>query len=122
MEEAREVEFDAVAKDGSIIVSAISEHIENAGVHSGDSSIVFPTQRIYGSIERKIRQVATKLSHALSITGPMNIQFLAKDTEIYVIEMNVRASRTFPLVSKALKINFADAVVDAIMHKKMSFT
>jgi carbamoyl-phosphate synthase large subunit len=116
MDGAREIEFDAVAKDGSIIVSAMSEHIENAGVHSGDSSMVFPTQRIYASTERKIRDIATKLSHELNITGPMNIQFLAKDTDVYVIEMNVRASRTFPLISKALNINFADAVVDAIMR------
>jgi carbamoyl-phosphate synthase large subunit len=118
MDGAREIEFDAVAQDGVITVSALSEHIENAGVHSGDSSIVFPTQRTYASTERKIREIAQKLARELQITGPMNIQFLAKDTDVFVIEMNVRASRTFPLISKALKINFADAIVDAMMRKQ----
>lgn len=119
MDGAREIECDAVAQNGHIIVCALSEHIENAGVHSGDASIVFPTQRIFASTERKIQHIAHELTKQLHITGPLNIQFLAKDTDIYVIELNLRASRTFPLVSKALNINFADKIVDACMGEKI---
>jgi carbamoyl-phosphate synthase large subunit len=117
MENAKELEFDAVAQNGEILVYAISEHVENAGVHSGDATIVFPTQRVYASTEYKLRDISRLLAKELKITGPFNIQFLFKDNQPFVIEFNARASRTFPLLSKALNVNFPEASVDAFFKK-----
>lgn len=107
-ENAKEIEFDAVAQDGQIIVSAVAEHLENAGVHSGDATIVLPAQRVYLETLRKVRQAAVKLAAELSISGPFNIQFLAKNNEIKVIECNLRASRSMPFASKVLRQNFME--------------
>ncbi len=103
---AKEIEIDAVAKDGEIIVWAISEHIENAGVHSGDATLVLPPQRLYLETIRRIKIITKKLAKALNISGPFNIQFLARDNNIKVIECNLRASRSMPFVSKATGVNF----------------
>jgi carbamoyl-phosphate synthase large subunit len=108
IQEAKEIEIDAVAKEGEIVAYAISEHVEFAGVHSGDATIVFPPQKIYVETIRKIKRVAREISESLHISGPFNIQFLARDNDIKVIECNLRASRSFPFVSKVLKINFID--------------
>ena len=114
---AREIEFDAVAQKGRIQIYAISEHIENAGVHSGDATIVYPTQRVYASTERRIQKIAKDLARELEITGPINIQFLVKDNKVYVIEANLRASRTFPFLSKATRFNFAEVIVASFYGK-----
>ncbi|HPS65684.1 MAG TPA: ATP-grasp domain-containing protein, partial [Ignavibacteria bacterium] len=106
IENAKEIEFDAVAQKGEIVAYAISEHIEFAGVHSGDATIVFPAQKLYIETIRRIKRISRKISSGLNISGPFNIQFLAKDNDIKVIECNLRASRSFPFVSKVLKINF----------------
>jgi carbamoyl-phosphate synthase large subunit len=103
---AREIEIDAVADHGELILSAISEHIEDAGVHSGDATLVLPPQTLYIGTIRKVRQIAAKIARALSITGPFNIQFLAKQNEVKVIECNLRASRSFPFVSKVTGENY----------------
>ncbi|MCX6306089.1 MAG: carbamoyl-phosphate synthase (glutamine-hydrolyzing) large subunit [Bacteroidetes bacterium] len=108
IEEAKEIEMDAVARNGEIVAYAISEHVEFAGVHSGDATIVFPPQKIYVETIRKIKRVARGISGSLNISGPFNIQFLARENDIKVIECNLRASRSFPFVSKVLKINFID--------------
>ncbi|GMO35160.1 MAG: hypothetical protein Pg6B_05610 [Candidatus Azobacteroides pseudotrichonymphae] len=108
IQNAKEIEIDAVANGGEIITYAISEHIEFAGVHSGDATIQFPPQRLYVETVRKIKRLAKRIAQALLITGPFNIQFLAKDNEIKVIECNLRASRSFPFVSKILKLNFIE--------------
>lgn len=108
IEHAKEIELDAVARDGEIIVYAISEHIEFAGVHSGDATIQFPAQKLYVETVRRIKRISRQIAEALNISGPFNIQFLAKGNEIKVIECNLRASRSFPFVSKVLKINFID--------------
>ncbi|MEI7662106.1 MAG: carbamoyl-phosphate synthase (glutamine-hydrolyzing) large subunit [Bacteroidota bacterium] len=108
IQEAKEIEIDAVARDGEIVAYAISEHVEFAGVHSGDATIVFPPQKIYVETIRKIKRIAREISSSLKISGPFNIQFLARDNDIKVIECNLRASRSFPFVSKVLKINFID--------------
>ncbi len=105
---AKEIEIDAVARNGEIVAYAISEHVENAGVHSGDATLVFPPQRLYLETIRKVRQVAAQIAGALHIHGPFNIQFLARDNEVKVIECNLRASRSFPFVSKILKYNLID--------------
>ncbi len=105
---AKEIEMDAVAQDGVIKAYAISEHIEFAGVHSGDATIQFPPQKLYVETMRRIKKVSSKIAEALHISGPFNIQYLAKDNDIKVIECNLRASRSFPFVSKVLKINFID--------------
>ena len=105
---AKEVEIDAVAKDGEIMVYAISEHVENAGVHSGDATMVLPPQRTYLETVRQMKRIASKIAKALNINGPCNIQFLAKNNEVKVIECNLRASRSFPFVSKILNINFIE--------------
>ncbi len=105
---AKEIEMDAVAQDGEIKAYAISEHIEFAGVHSGDATIQFPPQKLYVETMRRIKKVSAKIAAALNISGPFNIQFLAKNNDIKVIECNLRASRSFPFVSKVLKINFID--------------
>ncbi len=116
---AKEIEIDAVANKGEVCYYAISEHIENAGVHSGDATIVLPPQRTYLETMRKIKIITQKISKSLSISGPFNLQFIAKDNEIKVIECNLRASRSFPFVSKVLKINFIDLATKIIMGKNM---
>lgn len=105
---AKEIEMDAVAQNGEIKAYAISEHVEFAGVHSGDATIQFPPQKLYVETMRRIKKVSAKIAEALNISGPFNIQFLAKNNDIKVIECNLRASRSFPFVSKVLKINFID--------------
>lgn len=108
IQDAKEIEMDAVAQDGEIKAYAISEHIEFAGVHSGDATIQFPPQKLYVETLRRIKKVSSLIAKALNISGPFNIQFLAKDNDIKVIECNLRASRSFPFVSKVLKINFIE--------------
>jgi carbamoyl-phosphate synthase large subunit len=108
IEEAKEVEMDAVADKGEIVMYAISEHIEFAGVHSGDATIQFPAQKLYVETVRRIKRISRQIAKELNISGPFNIQFLAKGNEIKVIECNLRASRSFPFVSKVLKINFIE--------------
>lgn len=108
MQHAKEVEMDAVARDGEIIAYAISEHIEYAGVHSGDATIQFPPQKLYVETARRIKKISKKIARELHISGPFNIQYLAKDNDIKVIECNLRASRSFPFVSKVLKINLIE--------------
>ena len=108
IEHAKEVEMDAVARDGEIIAYAISEHIEFAGVHSGDATIQFPPQKLYVETVRRIKRISREIARELKISGPFNIQFLARDNDIKVIECNLRASRSFPFVSKVLKINLIE--------------
>ncbi|MBQ5748158.1 MAG: carbamoyl-phosphate synthase (glutamine-hydrolyzing) large subunit, partial [Bacteroidales bacterium] len=108
IENAKEIEFDAVADKGTVIAYAISEHIEFAGVHSGDATIQFPPQKLYVATVRRIKKIARKIAQALNISGPFNIQFLAKNNDIKVIECNLRASRSFPFVSKVLNINLIE--------------
>ncbi|HBS87463.1 MAG: carbamoyl phosphate synthase large subunit [Bacteroidetes bacterium GWF2_38_335] len=108
IEQAKEIEMDAVAKNGEIMIYAISEHVEFAGVHSGDATIVFPPQKTYIETIRRIKRISGKIAKNLNINGPFNIQFLARDNEIKVIECNLRASRSFPFVSKVIKTNFID--------------
>lgn len=108
IENAKEIELDAVADKGEMIMYAISEHVEFAGVHSGDATIQFPAQRLYIETVRRVKKIARKIARELEISGPFNIQFLAKNNDIKVIECNLRASRSFPFVSKVLKINFID--------------
>jgi carbamoyl-phosphate synthase large subunit len=117
IENAKEIEIDAVAKDGEIIVYAISEHVEFAGVHSGDATIQFPPQKLYIETVRRIKRVARDIAKALDISGPFNIQFLAKNNEIKVIECNLRASRSFPFVSKVLKLNFIEMATMIMLGK-----
>jgi carbamoyl-phosphate synthase large subunit len=119
IENAKEIEYDAVASNGEIIVFAISEHVEFAGVHSGDATIVFPPQKTYVETIRRVKRVATKIARELEITGPFNIQFLAKDNDIKVIECNLRASRSFPFVSKILKTNFIDYATRVMLGEKV---
>ena len=108
IEHAKEIEMDAVAKNGEVIAYAISEHIEFAGVHSGDATIQFPPQKLYVETVRRCKRVGRQIAKELHINGPFNIQFMARDNDILVIECNLRASRSFPFVSKVLKINFID--------------
>ena len=108
MQETKEIEFDAVAQNGEIVEYAISEHIEFAGVHSGDATLVFPAQHIYFATARQIKKISRKIAKELNISGPFNIQFLAKNNDVKVIECNLRASRSFPFVSKVLKRNFIE--------------
>lgn len=108
IEEAKEIEIDAVAREGEIIAYAISEHVEFAGVHSGDATIVFPPQKLYVETIRRVKRIARQIAKGLEITGPFNMQFLAKDNDIKVIECNLRASRSFPFVSKVMKLNLID--------------
>ncbi len=108
IQNAKEIEMDAVAQNGEVKVYAISEHIEFAGVHSGDATIQFPPQKLYVETMRRIKKIGSQIAKALNISGPFNIQFLAKNNDIKVIECNLRASRSFPFVSKVLKINFID--------------
>lgn len=118
MQRCKEIEFDAVADAGEVIAYAISEHIEYAGVHSGDATIQFPPQKLYVETVRRIKKIAKKIAAALEISGPFNIQFLAKDNEIKVIECNLRASRSFPFVSKVLKINLIELATKVMLGKK----
>ena len=115
IEHAKEVEMDAVARDGEIIAYAISEHIEFAGVHSGDATIQFPPQKLYCETIRRIKRVSRKIAGELHISGPFNIQFLARDNDIKVIECNLRASRSFPFVSKVLKINLIELATKVML-------
>ena len=119
VEGAKEIELDAVAQRGNVKISIISEHIENAGVHSGDATIILPPQRIYLETQRKVEDIARKIAKALNITGPFNMQFLAKDNGLQVIEVNLRSSRTFPFISKVTGINFIDVAVDAFFKKNV---
>ncbi|MCJ2533863.1 MAG: carbamoyl-phosphate synthase (glutamine-hydrolyzing) large subunit, partial [Candidatus Thermoplasmatota archaeon] len=114
---AKEIEIDAVANGGNLYCYAISEHIENAGVHSGDASMVLPPQRTYLETMRRIKKIAKQIAKSLEITGPFNIQFIAKENDVKVIECNLRASRSFPFVSKVFKINFIDLATKIIMGK-----
>lgn len=115
IEDSKEIEMDAVAQNGELVAYAISEHIEFAGVHSGDATILFPAQKIYVQTVRRIKQITRKIAKELSISGPFNIQFLAKDNDIKVIECNLRASRSFPFVSKVLKINFIELATKVML-------
>lgn len=115
IEHAKEVEMDAVARNGEIVAYAISEHIEFAGVHSGDATIQFPPQKLYVETVRRIKRISREIARELNISGPFNIQYLAKDNDIKVIECNLRASRSFPFVSKVLKINLIDLATKAML-------
>jgi carbamoyl-phosphate synthase large subunit len=116
---AKEIEIDAVADHGKLYCYAISEHVENAGVHSGDATIVLPPQRTYLETMRRIKTITKSIAASLQITGPFNIQFIAKDNDVKVIECNLRASRSFPFVSKVFKINFIDLATKIIMGKRV---
>lgn len=116
IENAKEIEIDAVSKNGQIISFAISEHVENAGVHSGDATLVLPAQKVYPETQRQIETIAQKISTSLKITGPFNIQFLAKDNKVKVIECNLRASRSFPFVSKVTGTNFIKVATVAMLE------
>ena len=117
IEKAKEIELDAVAQKGDVKAFIISEHVENAGVHSGDASIVLPPQKLYVETNHKIEEIGRKLAESLKISGPFNIQFLAKDNVVQVIEINLRSSRTFPFISKVTGIDFAKLSVDAFFDK-----
>lgn len=119
IQHAKEIELDAVAQNGELVIYAISEHVEFAGVHSGDATIQFPPQKIYVQTVRRIKQVARQIAKSLNISGPFNIQFLAKDNDIKVIECNLRASRSFPFVSKVLKINFIELATQVMLGIKV---
>ena len=119
MRKVKEIELDAVAQDGEIKVFVISEHVENAGVHSGDATIVLPPQTLNEPTQARIERVGRALASALHITGPFNMQFLAKDNEVYVIEVNLRASRTFPFISKVTGVNFIEVFVDALFQSNI---
>jgi carbamoyl-phosphate synthase large subunit len=117
--DAREIEVDAVAEDGDLFCYAIAEHVENAGVHSGDATIVLPPQRTYLETMRRVKNITKKIAKSLQITGPFNIQFIAKDNDVKVIECNLRASRSFPFVSKTLKINFIEIATKLMLGEKV---
>jgi len=119
IEQAKEIELDAVALHGDLVAYAISEHVEFAGVHSGDATIVFPAQKIYFETMRRIKRISRLIARELEISGPFNIQFLAKDNDIKVIECNLRASRSFPFVSKVLKVNFIELATQVILGKEV---
>ncbi len=114
---AKEIDFDGVAQNGKLLLYAISEHIENAGVHSGDATIVLPPQRVNIETFRKIKAIAKKIAAGLKISGPFNIQFLAKNNRLKVIECNLRASRSFPFASKVTGVNFAELATQALLHR-----
>lgn len=116
---AKEIEIDAIADHGKLYCYAISEHVENAGVHSGDATIVLPPQRTYLETMRRVKTITKNIAASLKITGPFNIQFIAKDNDVKVIECNLRASRSFPFVSKVFKINFIDLATKIIMGKRV---
>lgn len=116
MRQVKEIELDAVAQHGEVKVFIISEHLENAGVHSGDATIVLPPQTLNDETKGRIEEVGRAVAKALNITGPFNVQFLAKDNQVYVIEVNLRASRTFPFISKVTGVNFIEVFVDALFQ------
>lgn len=118
---AREVELDGVAEKGKLKVFAVANHIEHAGVHSGDATIVYPAERVRFFSGARMIEIAGLLAKSLNITGPFNIQFMVKDNEVYVIEMNLRASRTFPFISKATGVNFAEVIVDSFFGKAKEY-
>ncbi|MDP3948091.1 MAG: carbamoyl-phosphate synthase (glutamine-hydrolyzing) large subunit, partial [bacterium] len=120
VEGAKEIEVDGVGQEGKLIIYAVSEHIENAGVHSGDATIVLPPQRLYLETLRLIKDATRKILQALNINGPFNIQFLAKDNKIMVIELNLRASRSFPFVSKVTGFNFVEMATRSMLGEKLS--
>ncbi|HHU25752.1 MAG TPA: carbamoyl-phosphate synthase (glutamine-hydrolyzing) large subunit [Bacteroidales bacterium] len=115
LQNAKEIEFDAVAKEGEVVEYAISEHVEFAGVHSGDATLVFPAQKVYFETLRRVKRISKRIAKELNISGPFNIQYLAKNNEIKVIECNLRASRSFPFVSKVLKHNFIDTATRVML-------
>ena len=115
IEHAKEIEMDAVARNGEIIAYAISEHIEFAGVHSGDATIQFPPQKLYVETVRRIKRISRQIAKALNINGPFNIQYMARENDILVIECNLRASRSFPFVSKVLKMNMIDLATKVML-------
>ena len=117
MQNAKEIEFDGVACNGEIVEYAISEHIEFAGVHSGDATLVFPAQKIYMETARRIKRISKKIAKELNISGPFNIQYLAKNNYVKVIECNLRASRSFPFVSKILKRNFIETATRIMLNE-----
>ncbi|MFQ5754119.1 MAG: ATP-grasp domain-containing protein, partial [bacterium] len=119
LENAKEIEFDGVAKDGELVVYAISEHVENAGVHSGDATLVLPPQRTYIETIRKIRTISKEIAMALQITGPFNMQFIAKNNDVKVIECNLRASRSFPFVSKVYRVNLIDIATRVLLGESV---
>jgi len=116
IEDAKEIELDSVAQNGELITSVISEHIENAGVHSGDATIVLPPQKVYIDTQRKIEEIGKKIAKELRVSGPFNIQFLAKDNRVQVIEVNLRASRTFPFISKVTGLDLIKLTVDSFFN------
>jgi carbamoyl-phosphate synthase large subunit len=118
VQHAREVEMDGVAMDGDIVCAVLSEHVQNAGVHSGDATVVIPAQKTYLETARRVQEMTGKIVKELSITGPFNIQFVACDNDVQVIECNLRASRSFPFVSKATGVNLIDAAVRAMLGKR----
>lgn len=120
IENAKEIEFDAVAQNGEIILYAISEHIEFAGVHSGDATLVFPPQKVYFETIKRIKKISKKISSELNISGPFNVQYLAKNNDIKVIETNLRASRSFPFVSKVFNLNFIEVATKIMLGQKVS--
>ena len=122
VENSKEIEIDAVAKHGEILFHAITEHIENAGVHSGDATVVLPAQRLYIETIRKIRRISERIAGALDITGPFNIQFLAQRNRVRVIECNLRSSRSFPFCSKVSRVNMIDMAVRAMLDEKVEKT
>ena len=122
IENAKELEMDAVACRGELVVSAISEHVENAGVHSGDATLVLPPQRTYLETMRRIKRITAKIARALELHGPFNIQFIAKGNDVKVIECNVRASRSFPFVSKILGTNFIEVATEVMMDRREGAT
>lgn len=120
LQNAKEIEFDAVAKNGEVVEYAISEHVEFAGVHSGDATLVFPAQKIYFETARRIKKISRQIAKELNISGPFNIQYLAKNNEVKVIECNLRASRSFPFVSKVLKRNFIETATRIMLDAPYS--
>ena len=120
LENTKEIEFDAVAQNGEVVEYAISEHVEFAGVHSGDATLVFPAQKIYFATARRIKKISRQIAKELNISGPFNIQFLARNNEVKVIECNLRASRSFPFVSKVLKRNFIETATRIMLDAPYS--
>ena len=120
LENTKEIEFDAVAQNGEVVEYAISEHVEFAGVHSGDATLVFPAQKIYFATARRIKKISRQIAKELNISGPFNIQFLARNNEVKVIECNLRASRSFPFVSKVLKRNFIETATRIMLNAPYS--
>src|SRR3989442_439644 len=118
IENAKELDMDAVACQGRVLLSAISEHVENAGVHSGDATLVLPPQRTYLETMRRLKKVTAQIARALELHGPFNIQFIAKGNDVKVIECNVRASRSLPFVSKVMKVNFIEWATEGMMGRR----